>query len=328
MNIGIDIMGGDFAPREAIEGVLWFLKENWNNSDTSNSLHFLLFGIEDVVAPYLQLLKGWENSFTFIPCGSFIKMHEHPTKALKEKPDSSISIGYSYLKESKIDAFIGAGNTGAMLVGALYSVKAIEGVSRPTIASPLPKLKGGFNFILDVGANSDCKPEHLLQFAIMGAKYAQHVLKIEKPRVALLNLGAEEGKGNLLAMASYSLMKEQNIFDFVGNIEGRDILSDKMDVMVCDGFTGNIVLKFAEGFHLALTEDRKIQDEFLEQLNYENYGGTPILGINAPVIIGHGISNAKAFYYQIQGAISMVNSEIIEILKEQFRPKMNAEQEK
>ena len=175
-----------------------------------------------------------------------IDMHEHPTRALKEKQQSSIAIGFHLLASGKTDAFISAGNTGAMLVGSLYALKPLEGILRPTISTIIPKDNGGTGLLLDVGLNSDCKPEQLNQFAIMGSVYAQNILGIERPRVALLNIGEEEGKGNLLAQAAYPLLKENSHINFIGNVEGRDILLDKADVMVCDGFTGNIIHKMTE----------------------------------------------------------------------------------
>lgn len=314
MNIGLDIMGGDFAPEEAIKGVVSFL----NSYEKEEEIHFFLFGIESIALPYLHLLEKWKVHYTLVSCSTKIGMNEHPTKALKEKQDSSIAIGFSFLKDGKIDAFIGAGNTGAMLVGAIYSVKPIEGVLRPTIASPIPKLDGKFNFLLDVGANADCKAEHLAQFALMGSLYAEHILKIDNPRVSLLNLGEEEGKGNLLSMAAYPLLKKDSRINFTGNVEGRDILLDKTDVIVCEGFTGNVVLKMAESIHYILSTRKNYKDEFIEQLNYENYGGTPVLGLNAPVIIGHGISNEKAFKSLINGAIALISSNFIQILQDKF----------
>ncbi len=316
MNIGIDIMGGDFAPEEAIKGVVSFLE---SNSGPETNVHFTLIGNPQTAAPLIQThLASWSQQYTFVPSGSVIDMHEHPTKALKEKTDSSIAIGFGLLQNGNIDAFISAGNTGAMLVGAMYSVKAIPGVLRPTIASPIPKLDGQYNFLLDVGANADCKPEHLVQFAVMGSLYARHILKLEHPRVALLNLGEEEGKGNLLAQATYPLLKEHPAINFVGNCEGRDVFTDAADVIVCEGFTGNVALKMAESVYHIFSEQRHIQDDFLNQFNYEIYGGTPILGINAPVLIGHGISNRKAFCSMIGTIQKIVASNLTAIMRQHF----------
>jgi glycerol-3-phosphate acyltransferase PlsX len=241
-------------------------------------------------------------------------MHEHPTKALKEKQQSSIAIGFGLLARGKTDAFISAGNTGAMLVGALYSIKAIEGVLRPTISTIVPKESGQTGLLLDVGLNSDCKPEHLNQFAIMGSVYAQNILGIDKPRVALMNIGEEEGKGNLMVQAAYSLLKENRHINFVGNIEGRDFLIDKADVVVCDGFTGNIILKLSESL-FEITRRKGINHEYFDRFNFENYGGTPVLGVSKPVIIGHGISKGKAFMNMLVLAQKMIEKDVMQKLK-------------
>jgi glycerol-3-phosphate acyltransferase PlsX len=315
MKIGIDIMGGDFAPEEAIKGVISYLE---SNAATGADVHFVLIGNPDIAAPYLSSLDPWQSHYTLVPSATVIGMHEHPTKALREKQDSSIAIGFGLLQAGKIDAFFSAGNTGAMLVGAMYTVKAIPGVLRPTIASPIPKLDGKYNFLLDVGANADCKPEHLVQFALMGSLYAKHILDLGNPRVGLLNLGEEEGKGNILAQATYPLLKQHSGISFVGNVEGRDLFLNNCDVIVCEGFTGNVALKMAESIYHIFTEKRKIHDEFLDQFNYEIYGGTPILGVNAPVLIGHGISNARAFCSMIENAIKLVASNFTEILRSSF----------
>lgn len=314
-------MGGDFAPEEAIKGVKSFLT---SHSESGNEVHLVLIGNSELVAPYISSLDEWQSHYTFVPAATVIGMHEHPTKALKEKQDSSIAIGFGLLQMGKIDAFLSAGNTGAMLVGAMYTVKAIPGVLRPTIASPIPKLDGKFNFLLDVGANADCKPEHLVQFAQMGSLYAKHILNLENPRVGLLNLGTEEGKGNILAQNTFPLLKQHPAINFKGNVEGRDIFMDNCDVIVCEGFTGNIALKVAESVYNIFTDSRNIKDEFLDQFNYEIYGGTPILGVNAPVIIGHGISSGRAFHSMIQSGISMVASNLTEIMRNYFAENVEA----
>ena len=306
-------MGGDYAPAEAIKGVQLFFEQM-----PDPSVHLLLIGDADAAAPYLSLLEPYQYRYTFVEAADVIGMHEHPTKALKEKPNSSISIGFGLLVKGKADAFISAGNTGAMLVGSMYSVKAIEGVLRPTIASPIPRIDGKHNFLLDVGANADCKPEHLVQFAYLGALYAKHIFDLETPRVALLNIGEEEGKGNILAQATYPLLKEQADINFVGNIEGRDIFLDKAEVMVCEGFVGNVALKMAESIYDIFIK-RGVKDTFLDAFNFEGYGGTPILGINSPVIIGHGISHALAFKNMIGVAQKMVGSHLIDLFKDHFK---------
>jgi glycerol-3-phosphate acyltransferase PlsX len=222
------------------------------------------------------------------------------------------------MANNTLDAFASTGNTGAMLVGAIYKVNAIPGVIRPCITSALPKLKGGESVLLDVGSNADCKPDELYQFAIRGALYMKHVHQIENPRVGLLNIGEEPEKGNLLTTTTHKLMQDSEDFDFVGNIEGRDLFTDKADVIVCDGFTGNVVLKTAEGF-FTLMKKRGINDDYFDRFNYENYGGTPILGVNGTVVIGHGISNDIAVKNMILHTANVVQSNLSAKIKEAFR---------
>lgn len=312
MKIGIDIMGGDFAPAEAIRGVQEYFVEQ-----AGNPAHVVLVGDEEKVKPLVDEHSLPQGMFTFVHAPQVIDMHEHPTKALKEKRQSSIAVGFGLLARGKTDAFISAGNTGAMLVGALYSIKAIEGVLRPTIATIIPKENGATGLLLDVGLNSDCKPEHLNQFAIMGSVYAEAILGIESPRVALMNIGEEEGKGNLLAQATYPLLRENKHINFVGNVEGRDLLMDKADVMVCDGFTGNIILKLAESL-FEITQRKEIRHEYFEQFNFEAYGGTPVLGVSKPVIIGHGISKSLAFKNMLLLAQKMIEKEVMQKLQKEL----------
>ena len=272
MYIGIDMMGGDYAPLEAVKGLQTFLA----NPDSNVIIHCI--GNEAAIQPLLEQYQINSPQIKVIHAAEIIGYHEHPTKALKEKPQSSIAIGFQLLAGGELDAFISAGNTGAMLVGAMFSIKPIEGVLRPTISSIVPKLNGDTGVLLDVGLNADCKPEQLNQFAILGNLYAKHILQIPEPKVALMNVGEEEGKGNLLAQATYPLLKENKHIHFVGNMEGRDMFLDKADVMVCDGFTGNILLKMAESVY-DLTLKRGIHDEYFERFHYENYGGTPVLNL-------------------------------------------------
>lgn len=304
MNIGIDMMGGDFAPLEAVKGLKLFLSAN------DPAVQIFMIGDESLVQPLLTEYQMSSPNLHLVHAPEVIGYHEHPTKALKEKQRSSIAIGFHLLATGKIDAFISAGNTGAMLVGAMYSIKPIEGVARPTIATIIPKRNGGTGLLLDVGLNADCKPEQLNQFALLGSLYARHILQIPQPKVGLLNVGEEEGKGNILAQATYPLLKENTHIHFIGNIEGRDIFSDRSDVMVCDGFTGNIVLKMAESFYDIAEERNLAGDEYLSRFHYENYGGTPVLGVAKPVVIGHGISNAKAFSNMIGLAQKMISTNL------------------
>lgn len=312
MNIGLDMMGGDLAPLEAVKGVLQYLSE-----EESSSILWLI-GNKQRVESLLTEYKVPAERVRVIHAEQVINMHEHPTKALKEKQQSSIAIGFHLLATGKTDAFISAGNTGAMLVGALFSIKALEGVLRPTISTIIPKEDGSTGLLLDVGLNADCKPEQLNQFAVMGTVFAQLILGIDNPRVGLLNVGEEEGKGNLLAQATYPLLKENKHIRFVGNIEGRDVLADKADVMVCEGFTGNVILKMAESLY-EIAHRQKIDNEYFNRFNFENYGGTPVLGVNKPVIIGHGISQAKAFKNMIRVAQKMIEKDVLGKMKEELQ---------
>jgi glycerol-3-phosphate acyltransferase PlsX len=311
MQIGLDMMGGDFAPLEAVKGIHLYLAE------TSSPASLLLFGDEAQIQPLLDQHGILASQVSIIHAPEVIGMHEHPTKALKEKQQSSINLGFHALASGKSDAFISAGNTGAMLVGALYSIKAMEGVLRPTISTIIPKEDGRTGLLLDVGLNADCKAEHLNQFAVLGSLYAQHILGIESPRVGLINIGEEEGKGNILAQATYPLLKENQQIQFVGNIEGRDVLKDRADVMVCEGFTGNIILKLAESLY-EITLNKQIDHPYFERFNFENYGGTPVLGVSKPVIIGHGISHAKAFKNMLLVAEKMIQTDLLGKMKDCF----------
>ncbi len=311
MKIGIDMMGGDCAPLEAVKGIALYL------SGHTVPVELYLIGDQPQIEALLTEHQVPATHIRIIHAEQVIDMHEHPTRALKEKQKSSIAIGFHLLASGKMDAFISAGNTGAMLVGALFSIKAIEGVIRPTISTIIPRMNGGTGLLLDVGLNADCKPEQLNQFAIMGSVYAQLILGIEKPKVGLMNVGEEEGKGNLLAQATYPLLKVNKHIDFIGNIEGRDVLTDKADVMVCEGFTGNIILKLAESLY-EIAQAQNLHNPYFDRFNFEIYGGTPVLGVAKPVIIGHGISGATAFMNMIHLAQQMIEKEVMKKMKEEL----------
>lgn len=317
MTIGIDMMGGDFAPLEAVKGVQQYLMQFQSGTT------IVCIGNEELLQPLLAEY-GLSSQVQLVHAPELIGYNEHPTKALKEKQRSSIAIGFHLLATGKIDAFISAGNTGAMLVGAMFSIKAIEGVQRPTIATIIPKINGSTGLLLDVGLNADCKAEHLNQFALLGSLYAQHILDIQHPSVGLMNVGEEEGKGNLLAQATYPLLKENKQINFIGNIEGRDIFSGKSDVMVCDGFTGNIILKMAESMYDVAQQRNLHTDAYFSRFHYENYGGTPVLGVAKPVIIGHGISNATAFKNMVVLAAKMIESDVCGKMKQSFQSVIQA----
>jgi glycerol-3-phosphate acyltransferase PlsX len=311
MKIGFDIMGGDNAPKNELDGAISAAKE------LPSHIKIVLIGDSDVAKKYIAEQKFDPNVFEYVHTTEVIQMGEHPTKALSQKPNSSIGLGFKLLKENKIQSFTSAGNTGAMLVGAMFSVKAVPGVIRPSIGSILPKESGKVGYILDVGTNADCKPDVLYQFGILGSLFAQHVYKIDKPKVALLNIGEESEKGNLVAQAAYNLMKDSKDFNFVGNVEGSDLFNDKADVVVCEGFTGNAVLKTCESIH-SIIKKRKMEDDFFARFNYEIYGGTPMLGINSTVLICHGKSTATAFKNSMFLAKDITEANLPEKIKEAF----------
>lgn len=300
MRIGLDIMGGDYAPKETTLGAVAAQKE------LPADIRLTLIG-DEVIAKQIITEAGVDPAlFEFAHASEVIEMHEHPTKAFQQKPKSSISIGFHLLKEGKIDAFCSAGNTGAMLVGSMFSVKTIPGIMRPAISTLVPKEKGGYGLLLDVGVNADCKPEHLQQFAIIGSLYAEHVMHIPNPKVGLISIGEEDEKGNALTQAAHQLLKTTKGINFIGNVEGRNLFDEKADVIVSDGFTGNIMLKLAETFY-TLLQKRHIKHEYFDKFNYEEYGGTPILGINSTVMIAHGISNHLAI-----SAMLLLTKEVID----------------
>ena len=311
MNIGLDMMGGDFAPLEAVKGAAEYL------AAATTDIHLTLIGDEAQINAHLIDYPIPADKFTIVHAPEVIGMHEHPTKALKEKQNSSIAIGFQLLATGKTDAFISAGNTGAMMVGALFSIKTVEGLLRPTIGGYMPREDGTLGLLVDVGLNADCKPENLNQFAVLGSLFSKYILNFENPKVGLINLGEEEGKGNILTQATYPLLKENKQINFIGNIEGRDILLTKADVLVCNGYTGNVVLKLAESIY-DISRRRNMDDEYFNRLNFEQYGGVPILGVNKPVIIGHGISHAKAFKNMIRIAHRMLETDLLGKMKDSF----------
>jgi glycerol-3-phosphate acyltransferase PlsX len=312
MKIGLDIMGGDYAPKANVLGAIAAHKL------LSPEQHLVLIGDIQQIKPLVSENGFNPDHFEYVHTEEVIGMGEHPTKAIVQKPNSSISVGFNLLKQGKLDSFASAGNSGAMLVGAVFSVKTIPGIIRPCLCTHVPKLSGGVGLMLDVGANADCKPDTLLQFGILGSLYAENVMQINNPKVALMNIGEEDEKGNMLSMATFPLMKDTNLFNFVGNIEGRDLFNDKADVIVCDGFTGNVLLKLAESFYV-VTIKKGLKDEFFDRLNYENYGGSPVLGVNAPVIIGHGISSPTAVKNMIMQSRDMVATGLVEKIQAAFK---------
>lgn len=301
MKIAVDAMGGDLAPQAIVEGVIQA------TSELPSDARIVLIGRESAILEIFRQNNFSSSVVDIIHAEDVIEMGEHPTKALSQKPNSSIGIGFKLLKEKEIDIFCSAGNTGAMHVGALFSIKAIEGVLRPAIAGYVPQVGGGYAIMVDIGANADCKPEVLAQFGEIGSLFVQHTFQIERPRVALMNIGEEEQKGSLTAQATYPLLKDNKKINFIGNIEGKDLFTNKADVIVTDGFTGNVLFKLGESFY-EIAKQKGIQDDFIDQTNYESIGGSSIIGVNGNVMIAHGISSPLAIKNMIGWAYKQVKS--------------------
>jgi glycerol-3-phosphate acyltransferase PlsX len=311
MNIGLDVMGGDFAPEVNVLGAISAYDHLHRNA------RLVLVGDAKAIVDICRREKFDPSRFNIVDAPDTIHMSDHPAKAFAQKTNSSIYVGFEMLSAGKIDAFASAGSTGAMMVGAMYTVKSIPGILRPGIASPAPRADGGMNILIDVGLNPDCKPEILYQYGLLGSLYAEFVNNIPNPRVALLNIGSEAEKGDNLTKATYPLMAASKDYNFVGNVEGYEVFLDKADVIVCDGFVGNVLLKTAEGFsHIA--KQKGINDKFFESLNAENYGGTQVLGINSNVIVGHGASNSTAIKAMIMLAQNIIEADLPSKIKKYF----------
>ncbi len=311
IRIGLDAMGGDYAPAEAIKGAF----KATSQPDFAN-VDIVLVGEKNAIeASLLELQISYP--FEIIDAPDTIGMSEHPTKAVSAKRNSSIMVGLKMLMEGRLDGFASAGNTGAMMVGSLYTVRTIDGIFRPAISTILPRPSGKHGLMLDVGANADVKPDVLVQFANIGSIYAKLIMGIENPTVGLLSIGEEKEKGNILTQATYPLLEDDRYINFIGNVEGRDLFTDKADVVVCDGYTGNVVLKACEGMFYHLMK-RGVKDDYLDQFNFENYGGSPILGVNKPVVIGHGISKAATFTNMLKLTQDVIVSNLIDGIKAQL----------
>ena len=300
-------MGGDYAPEAVVLGAVRAV------GVLGGDVRIVLFGDEAAI----RAVGVEEGLFDVVNTSEVITMSDHPAQAFGKKPDSSIAVGFGWLKAGKIDGFASAGNTGAMLVGSMYSVKAIEGIIRPAISSHIPVVGGRTALVLDVGLNVDCKPDVLDQYGWMGSIYAEKVLGIANPRVALLSIGEEKEKGNLVSKAAYEIMEGTSRFNFVGNVEGKHIFTGEVaDVIVCDGFVGNIVLKQAESvYEIASEMGIGAGNEFFEGLNYEYVGGTPVLGVNSVVTVGHGRSTPLAISNMILQTEKTVRSRFVEQIK-------------
>ena len=313
--IGVDVFGGDNAPQAVIKGAISAL--DFIDADS----RIVLFGDQAAITAALAAEGCSADRFEIVHASERIEMGDQPAESFRQKRDSSIVVGFDHLASGAIDAFASAGSTGAMMVGAMIMAKPLEGVMRPTIAISIPTITSRPVTILDVGINVDCKPEVLEQYAVIGSVYASEVIGIERPRVALLNIGEESSKGNAQAKAAYQLMSaasEQGRYNFVGNVESSHIFTgDVADVVVCDGFVGNILIKSAEGFY-EINKRLGLNSRFWEGLDYEQAGGATVLGVGKVVTIGHGKSTPKAVQNMILSAQHSVKTALVDKLKAQF----------
>lgn len=326
MKIAIDAMGGDYAPDEIVKGAL-------QAALTYQDTEIVLVGQPERIE---EVLGGSERpkNISVKAASEIISMEEHPANAVRKKKDSSIVVATRMVKEGEADAVVSAGSTGAQMAAALLGLGRIKGIERPAIVTVMPTLEGG-KLILDVGANPDAKPEHLVQYAMMGNIYAEKILGLKNPRVALLNIGSEETKGNELAQMTYPLLKQIPV-NFIGNIEGRDVPFGRADVIVCDGFVGNVLLKTSEGLAGALFQliKEKITSstvrklgalaikpglkEIAQMMDYAEYGGAPLLGVNGISVICHGSSKQKAIFNAVRVARECTESQFIEEIRKEL----------
>ncbi len=318
IRIAVDAMGGDFAPKEVVKGAV--------KASQELPIEIILVGNPDKLHKELKKYKE-KGNLPVVAASEVIEMDDSPSQAVKQKKDASINVAVSMVKEGKADAAVSAGNTGALMAASLFKLGRIKGIERPAIATEFPLLSGKV-LLLDMGANVDCKPKHLQQFAIMGSLYAQHVMHIENPRVGLLNIGEEKEKGNELTREAWPLLKKAPI-NFIGNVESKEVLEGKADVVVCDGFVGNLILKFAES--LASTLYQMLKNEFSKgilnkiglafllpaffklrkQVSYDEYGGAPLLGVSGVVFKAHGRSKSRAIKNAIRETAEAVKEEMI-----------------
>ncbi len=327
IRIALDAMGGDYAPKEVLLGAKFSLRKN--------PLHIALIGHKDLLLQEMKALRMSENERLQIEhAPEKIDMGESPTSAFRTKKQSSIHVGLTLVKEKKASAFVSAGNTGAVMAASTFILGRTPHVERPAIATILPTQKRPL-VMLDMGSNVDCKPIYLAQFAVMGKYFSEYALNTQNPRIGLLNIGEEPDKGNALSQNTYLLLKQSSL-NFIGNIEGRDLLTGDVDVVVCDGFVGNAVLKFGEGVAELIMNFFKTEAKaswlsaaglvlltpsfkrFKKRFDYQETGGAPLLGVNGVSIIAHGKSKAIAIQNAIQTAINAVNSQIVEKLTKVF----------
>ena len=332
VRVVVDAMGGDFGPVNEVAGAIMAVKEK------PDEVEIILTGKEELLKKELAKNKYSGSSIRIVNADEVITMNDTPTEAYRSKPNSSLNVGLDLLKKNEGDAFISAGNTGAVLTASTLKLGRIKGVSRPTIGSVFPTDTGKRSMVFDVGASVDCRPQHLLEYAIMGSIYMNYIFKVDKPKIGLLNVGEEKSKGNELTIQTYELLERSGL-NFIGNIEGRDVLKAKADVVVCDGFVGNVILKFAESVLDVLRTKFRMHAEksffnkvmvglsyntlkaVIKDFDYQEYGGVPLLGVNGVSIIGHGKSTPKAIMNMIfkgeevvrSGVNAKIASDIFEI---------------
>ena len=312
MQIGIDMMGGDYAPGSTIRGAI-LAKESM-----PGNVNVALIGDQDVIDRYSEEHQLDLSGISVVHTKDTVGMEDHPLKAFKEKPNAGLFLGQRMLMDGSLDGFCSAGNTGAMMVGAMQIITSIPGIIRPAIAAPVPNLNDSASIMLDVGLNPDARPDVLYQYGSIGTIYSKLVHGIETPRVALLNVGREESKGNLVTRSAYQLMNESSAYNFIGNIEPNEFfVTSRADVIVTDGFIGNMMLKQAEAFY-RLVSIKDVCNGYFEMFNFENFGGTPVLGINAPLVIGHGISSETAIKNMLLHTYEVVGAELVNRIKEEL----------
>jgi len=312
MRIGIDMMGGDFAPGSTIRGAI-LARES-----LPVDVEIIFVGNQDKITRYSEEHQLDVSGFSIFDTLESVGMEDHPLKAYKEKPRAGLFMGQRLLMESSLDGFCSAGNTGAMMVGAMQIITSIPGIIRPAIAATIPNMEGTHPVLLDVGLNPDARPDVLYQYGSIGTIYSKLVHGIKVPGVALLNVGIEESKGNMVTRSAYQLMKDSSSYNFIGNIEANEMfVTCRADVIVCDGFIGNMMLKQAEAFYKVVSM-KSIGNGYFEMFNFENFGGTPVLGINAPLVIGHGISNDKAIKNMLLHTVEVVGAGLVNRIKEEL----------
>ena len=325
MKLAIDVMGGDNAPQAIMDGCIAFL-----NEPEAEGVTFRLFGEQGVLDAFLAAHPALKDRFETVYTTETIGMGEHPTEAIRKKKDSSLVKAIEAVRDKEADCLVSAGSTGAVLTGATLIIRRLKGIKRPALATMIPTVTGGCTEIIDCGANTDCKPGYLVQFALMGAAYLEAVEGVQNPRVGLLNNGAEEEKGNALTKEAHQRLKAMDGVNFIGNVEARELMMGTVDVLVCDGFDGNVVLKTTEGVAKGIST--MLKETLMEstrgkmaglvgkpafaalkkKLDYTEYGGAPLLGVNGGVIKGHGSSDAKSIKNCLKQAVRLVRGGVTE----------------